>query len=74
MKTVLATLPAYWAYFLFENDKSGLPELEVNEIEAWLERSDLHRPCLSVSDEPFFSWRNEATKVGGECLEYTFAA
>lgn len=72
MKTENFILPAYWAYYLSNNDKDGLQVQEAAEINEWLDRNNIIFPCLSASEHSFFAWSNDAKKLGGDCLVYTF--
>jgi uncharacterized protein involved in tolerance to divalent cations len=65
------TLPAYYASALINGDRSGMSDEETQELDAWLV-SNKPGACVSCSDESFFAWRNDATKVGGACLTFTF--
>lgn len=65
------TLPAHWASALINNDTSGMTDKEKSELDLWLE-SEKPVYCVSCSDDPFFTWRNAASNLGGECLIFTF--
>lgn len=71
MKTETYTLPASWAGALINTDYSGMEYSEERELNDWLEYA---KPgyCIGCSEESFFSWRNDATALGGDCLEFTF--
>lgn len=71
MKTEEYTLPSYWASALVNADTSGLTDKEESELNQWLE--DV-KPgyCIGCSEEPFFTWRNDANNLGADCLIFTF--
>ena len=71
MKTQTYKLPAYWASALINADYSGMEDSEEKELNEWLEYT---KPgyCIDCSEESFFSWRNDANGLGGDCLEFTF--
>lgn len=71
MKFVEYTLPAHWASALINSDTSGMTDEEEQELNEWLE-DEKPGYCVGCSDESFFTWRNDATQLGGECLTYTF--
>lgn len=64
------TLPAYWACYLVNGDASGLEDGEQEDIDAWIE-SENPGDCTDC-DEPYFSWTNDATDLGGDVTDYTF--
>lgn len=74
MNTLTCILPDFWASALINNDRSSLSDADEAQLDAWLSREQLG-PCLSCSDESFFSRRHDAwlemPKFCG-CLEYTF--
>lgn len=65
------TLPAFWASYLINGDDSGLEHSERREANLFIAEHDLPFP-VSCSDESWFSWRNDATLLGGDVMEYTF--
>jgi hypothetical protein len=71
MTTEQYLLPIYWASYLINGDATGLEPNEVSEIDQFLQANDLG-PCLMVGAESWFSWRNDATTLGGDVVEYTF--
>lgn len=71
METTTYTLPEFWASYLINGDVSGMEDEEQEEIDAFLKNENLGF-CLSCSEYPEFTWRNDANNLGGNCLEYTF--
>ena len=71
MTKITYTLPSYWASYLINQDVSGLAKLEKALIDKFLTDNKLPFP-LSVSDEVEFKYSNDANKIGGDTLEYTF--
>ena len=67
------TLPDFWACPIFNDDWSATTDEEDKEIKAFLEAraKDGYYPT-ECSEESFFKWSNDATSLGGNCLEYTF--
>ena len=69
-------LPAYWASYLVNGDASGLldecpvnpDQSEQETINQWLESEG--NPDFFDCGEPYFSWRNEATNLGGDVCDY----
>lgn len=64
-------LPAHWASALIYADETGMQESEVEEMNSFLE-SEKPGYCVDCSSESFFTWRNDAGTLGGDCLEFTF--
>lgn len=62
-------LPAYWASYLINGDASGLEPGEQQTIDAWLAREG--NPNIVDCGEQYFSWRNDATLLGGDVCDYT---
>lgn len=72
MKTKLEfTLPACWASYLINGDASGMPDEDKAQCDAFLKGKGLPAP-VSCSDESWFSWRNDATKLGGDVMDFFF--
>ena len=62
-------LPGYWASYLINGDASGLTELELEEVDAWLDNHPEYGGCLSIEGEP------ELHRFNGlltEVMEYHF--
>ncbi len=75
MKTETYILPAYWASALINGDYSGLEDTEIKEIETFEAQNREDNCCfycIDCSEEQYFKWRNDATNLGGDVLEYTF--
>jgi hypothetical protein len=72
-ETMTVALPAYWTTALFNEDYSGLDEGEEEQIEKFLTPllAEGWYPC-DVSGESYFSYRNDATDMGGDVLDYVF--
>lgn len=64
-------LPAYWASALVNGDYSGLEDPDTKQLNDWLEQT---KPgsCVGCSEEQYFSWHNDATRLGGDVLEFYF--
>ena len=71
MKTITLQLPAFWASFLVNGDKSSLSESEQAFIAAHLKALGLRAvDCLSCDDEYFY----KNAKLGaGMYSDFTFA-
>ncbi len=66
-------LPVYWASYLINNDASGMTDSDRFTCDDFLAVRGLRRSdCLSVSDDTWFAWRNDANDVGGDVATYTF--
>ena len=65
------TLPAHWSSALINADTSGMTDEEESELDSWLE-SEKPGYCVSCSEDPFFTWRNDANNLGADCLIFTF--
>lgn len=75
MNTETYILPEYWASALINADYSGLEDSDIEEIENFEsenKEANCRFTCIGCSDESYFSWRNDATNLGGDVLEYTF--
>ena len=71
MKTATLPLPAFWASFLVNGDKSSLTASEQTFIAAHLKSIGLRAvDCLSCEDEYFYK---SATLGAGSYCDYTFA-
>jgi len=70
---VKVILPAKWASALVNGDLMEYSDSELIEISTWRSNSGLLSKCVSVSDDPYFSWGNDATPMGGDCLDFAFA-
>lgn len=68
---VVKVLPAYWASYLINGDDSGLEPGEKAVVDKFLADQCLPKP-VSCTDEQYFKWGNDATRLGGDVLEYTF--
>jgi hypothetical protein len=71
VKITTYILPAHWASALVNNDRSGLSDLEEQELDMWLEDTDPGY-CVSVSDEEYFAHMNDANALPCSVLEFTF--
>lgn len=71
MKTSTYILPAHWASALINGDTSGMEDAEEKELDDWLA---LEQPgyCVDCEDNVGFSWHNDATALGGDCMTFTF--
>ena len=67
--TVQYELPMHWASYLINGDATGLEDHEKEVVDAWL-KSESYPYFVDVS-EPYFRWRNDATKLGGDVCTYT---
>ena len=65
---IIYTLPAYWASYLINGDASGLDDDEIEAVDWFLRRED--SPLIVDVGEPYFSHRNDATRLGGDVCEY----
>ena len=63
------TLPLYWASALINGDLSGLEENEIDELDRFLERES-NPYFVDVSEETWFSWSNDANRLGGDVAEF----
>lgn len=64
------TLPAYWASYLINGDSSGITPEDKALADAYLLANALPYPVSCGESE--FSWRNDATTLGGDVCEYVF--
>lgn len=73
IKTVIYTLPAFWACPLINGDESGLTEKESEALQAWQE-SEAVGACVGVSENPFFDAFHNARDfvLPCECLDFEF--
>lgn len=71
MTTVTYTLPAYWASYLINGDASGIDEDDKAAADAFIAKHNLPGP-VSCSEESWFARSNDASRLGGDVLEYTF--
>ena len=62
-------LPLHWASALINDDCSGMEEAEIAEMTAFCEGLG---PCVGISDEEEFSWRNDANNLGGSVATFHF--
>lgn len=64
-------LPARWASYFINNDASGLTDADRADIARW---QDGYWPgeCMSVSDDSWFAWRNDATDMGDDVATFSF--
>ena len=65
---ILYTLPMYWASYLINGCADSLEDGEQAEIDAYLESEG--NPLIVDCGESHFSWRNDATNMGGDVCEY----
>ena len=65
---ILYTLPMYWASYLINGCADSLEDGEQAEIDAYLESEG--NPLIVDCGESQFSWRNDATNMGGDVCEY----
>ena len=71
IETETYTLPSYWASYLINGDASGLEDSEQQECDEFLATVP-GWICSDCGEESFFSHRNDAGTLAGDCLEYTF--
>ena len=68
-------LPIGWASYLINGDATSLDDDEQKVGDAWLkETSDHYNADIAVvdcSEDQWFSYRNDATELGGMCCHYT---
>ena len=62
-------LPGYWACYLMYGDATGLTELELEEVDAWLDNHPEYGCCLTVEGEPGLQRFNGLLT---EVMEYHF--
>ncbi len=62
-------LPVYWASYLINGDDSGLEPGEKKTIDRWLKKEG-YPDFVDVSEDVWFSRRNDATNLGGDVAEY----
>lgn len=77
INTITYKLPSYWASYLINGDASGLEDNEQEQIDTWVERQRKNLnttlfSCTDCSEESAYSWRNDATNLGGDVCDYTF--
>ena len=73
IETVEYTLPVHLAPLLFYGDWSGMLPEEVLYVENWLESQG--NPCfVDMSEDSWFSWRNDIDDLGGTVATYTAIA
>jgi hypothetical protein len=72
METIQLDLPSFFASYLINGDSSGLNDQEIQEIDSFLEKKGVGH-CMSMSDETWFSWRNDMNTVGNDVATFTFA-
>lgn len=76
INTITYKLPSYWASYLINGDASGLEDNEQEQIDAWTERQrkSANTSLFSCADcsEPYFSWCDDAGRMGGDVCDYTF--
>lgn len=65
------SLPAYWASALINADESGMSDNDTKELNEWLAKEN-PGSCVGCSDEQYFAHCNDATKLGGDCLDFYF--
>ena len=65
---ILYSLPAYWACYLINGDATGLDDGEQETIDQWLKGEN--SPWFVDVGESSFSWRNDATSLGGDVCQY----
>lgn len=71
LQSIEYTLPAYWASYLINQDASGISDEDKRQADEFLAEKGLPGAC-SCSDESRFSWRNDATNLGGDVLDFVF--
>lgn len=71
MKTETYILPAYWASYLINNDDSGTSIEDIKEADKFLNDNNLPSP-VSIGEETWFAWSNDANNIGGDVAEYIF--
>lgn len=72
MNTIERIAPSFWASYLINGDSSGLDEIELAVIDAWLSRLNCGLPV--TCEDYGFTWSHDAQyEVGGaDCQTYTF--
>lgn len=77
-ETIELVLPSHRSSYLLYGDSTSLmlgedAELAVIDmIEKWFAEQGLDR-CVSISEEAFFSWRNDGPMtIGANCTTFTF--
>jgi hypothetical protein len=71
IEMITYTLFAHWASALINGDESGMEETEITEMNNWL-NAENPGCCVGCSNEPYFKWRNDASNLGGDVLDYTY--
>lgn len=77
MKTVIYTLPDFWAPYFINGDASGMEDAEIDAADDWLAaHDDIKGECLDCTGEPEFRWRHDASEwvLACDCLDYIFPA
>lgn len=69
---IIYTLPVYWASYLMNGDDSGLEPGEKEQVDAFLAKEGLGGP-LDCGQDQWFAHSNDATTLGGDVTDYTFA-
>lgn len=73
MQTSTHTLPAHWASYLVNGDATGIDDDDRADCDSFLDSNPDLGPCLSCSDDPFFTRVHEGSYgLACECLEFTF--
>lgn len=73
IKTVVYTLPAFWACALINGDESGFSDEESEALQAWIDRENVGA-CVAVGESPFFDAFHDARAfvLPCECLDFKF--
>lgn len=69
------TIPAYFASYLFNGDKEGIQEDELEEFEKWMGKELGHvrgHWSLENEAESYFQWSNDFNNVGGDVIDVSF--
>lgn len=71
MELLEFTLPCYLTCYLIYGDHSGLSDEDKTEIDSFLEKKGAGW-CASVSEDSWFSWRNDMNYMGNDVCVYKF--
>ena len=70
------TLPAYWASYLINNDKSGTKDFDISDCDEFIDsilEKNTRATCIGCGEESYFSTTNDSRNgLGGDVMDYTF--
>lgn len=69
------TLPSHWASYFVNADASGYSDSELNEMDDFVnqnQKTGCDFYCVSVGEDHWFAWRNDANNLGADVCEFTF--